>query len=107
MASLVPLLPEKVGRFLFNDFYNKVRVLFSNVPFSNEKWYFCNKEVIRFGAFANVQHGTSMNLVAFTYKNEMRFTISSKSDLKMDVQKLMDNVIDYIDADIKQNAKSD
>lgn len=95
-AGIAPYLPETIGRLVFQDYYSQADMLFSNVPFAEEPWYFCNKEVIRFGVFANAQHSITFNLVALTYRGQLRFTIMSKENLKMNPQQLLDNIMSNI-----------
>mmetsp|Transcript_18745 Transcript_18745/g.21546 ORF Transcript_18745/g.21546 Transcript_18745/m.21546 type:complete len:218 (+) Transcript_18745:554-1207(+) len=40
LGTAVPYLPEFLAHHLFLDYYRGVDLLFSNVPFSTEPWYF-------------------------------------------------------------------
>ena len=79
-------------------------MLFSNVPFSAEPWHFCNKEILEFGVFANCQINWGINFVCITYKKMMRLYIMANSELKMDPQQLINNIIEEIKNEIKENA---
>ena len=59
--------PEIAFRFIFNDFYGGVDMGFSNVPFSEEPFYFLNKKILNFAAFANLQYDMNIIFVCITY----------------------------------------
>lgn len=81
--------------------------MFSNVPFSAEPWYLCNREVSKFGVFAHTQHHWKLFFVTTTYREKLRVTINANENLKMDPQVLMDTVLDKLKQEIAQYAKDE
>ena len=44
-TDFTALFPMTAGKPLFENLYQGVHLLFTNVPFSDVPWYVCNKEV--------------------------------------------------------------
>jgi len=44
-AYIIPFLPEIMGRGLVKKAFSSIDLVYSNIPFSSEPWYLCNKEV--------------------------------------------------------------
>ncbi|CAI2367833.1 unnamed protein product [Moneuplotes crassus] len=102
MGYIVGLVPEWIGRKIIYDILSNVEMVYSNVPFSSNPWYLCNKEVTKIGAFASIYYNWKVFFAAMTYRDELRLTISANAQLKMDPQLLLDNILDFIEDDIRQ-----
>ena len=106
-GKFLEVMPIFIGKYIFFDFYNKVHIVFTNVPFSDVPWHFCNKEVTELGVFANWQIDWNLNFGTITYKKKVKFYIMANSELKMNPQELIDIVVNEISNEIKQNSKID
>lgn len=38
--KIIPIMPEFLSKYIYEDFFGKVHLMFSNVPFSEKPWYF-------------------------------------------------------------------
>ncbi|CAI2364091.1 unnamed protein product [Moneuplotes crassus] len=102
MGYLINLLPEYLAIKVIDGIVNDMQMVFSNIPFSSEPWYLCNREVSKLGAFSNVYYNLKVFFVAMTYKEELRLTCSANAQLKMDPQLLLDYALDFIEEDIRK-----
>ncbi|CAI2367753.1 unnamed protein product [Moneuplotes crassus] len=102
MGYVIGLVPEYLGRKIIEDFIQNIDLVFSNIPFSSEPWYLCNKEVTKVGAFASIYFNWKIFFAAMTYRDELRLTISANAQMKMNPQLLLDYVLDFIEEDIRK-----
>lgn len=103
LGKMMPYFSENMNRGIMTDYCKGADLMFSNVPFSTEPWYFCNKEIKRFRVFVNVQQCIGTNIVAVTYKNNLRLTVTTKNQLKMDPAELLDIMVQQIEDDIAKS----
>ena len=100
LGKIFQFFPEVAFRYILNDFFGGIDMCFSNVPFSEEPFYFLNKQVLNFWAFSNLMIELNVFLVCITYRKMVKFSLITKENLKMDPQDLLDNIVNKIKEDI-------
>lgn len=105
MSYLLPILPEALVRAIMDDLIGNGTFILTNVPFSKNTWYICNKEVYRFAAFVNTIEKVKFVILIFSYKDTFRINLSAKSTLKHDVSDLLSLIEENIDEEINKLTK--
>jgi hypothetical protein len=107
LLKCIPYFPEVVNLQMFDDFTQGCDVSFSNIPFSDIPWKIRGKQVTQISFFNNLCLGISMALMGYTYNGKVRFSLQTKKYQKFDASKLMDYIVQNVDAEIKKVCKDE
>mmetsp|Transcript_14153 Transcript_14153/g.12490 ORF Transcript_14153/g.12490 Transcript_14153/m.12490 type:complete len:200 (+) Transcript_14153:758-1357(+) len=106
-AVCLPFLPDFIGRMIVVDSLMGIDLVFSNVPFSAEPWYICNKEAKKIGVFSNVYYNWKIFFAACTYRDKLRLSLNANANLKMDPQLLLDYCHELLEEEIEKYGNND
>lgn len=98
-------IPMFIGKILFHNYWKRCSISLSNLSLSQVPWYFKNAQILNFQAYANNQGNNPFNMVAITYRNELRLLTMSQNKLKFNPKMLLDFMVANIEKDIEKYCK--
>ncbi|CAI2368130.1 unnamed protein product [Moneuplotes crassus] len=104
-SDIFPYLPEVILRLFMATFYHGAGMIFSNVPFSSKPWYIANKTCNKIGVFGTPHQNVKFFFVVSTYREKLYLSAIANEGLKMNPQRLLDLVQEYLEKEIKEFVK--
>ena len=74
LIKIIGYLPEYLQRKIIEKNFTEFEFIYSNIPFSSEPFYICNKQITKLRVFSNTYYRWKCFFAATTYRNELSLT---------------------------------
>lgn len=88
---------------MVEDYFKNPDIIISNVPGPREKYSINGKSCKGMACFATPMHNLSLFIVPYTFGGRLRFSMTSKDNLKMDPQEFFDLLNKNLNEDIQKH----